>query len=165
MNTRPLSAVDRLVVHHTAGRETTTRDEIDRDHRARGWDGIGYHRLIRREGEVWRREAGRPLEAVGAHAVGRNYRGIGVAVAGNYDVAPPSPAAVAELVSELVALCRLFGRVLEIEGHRDVNATACPGRHLYSLLPEVRARVAAELGTSGAEGSIAPDDACRRRTS
>jgi hypothetical protein len=35
-----------------------------------------------------------------------------------------------------------------IDGHRDTNETACPGRHLYHHLPEVRDRAAALIGYS-----------------
>ena len=31
-------------------------------------------------------------------------------------------------------------RLRVIDGHRDTNDTACPGRHLYEALPEVRRR-------------------------
>ena len=43
--------------------------EIDLWHRQRGWSGIGYHFVIRRDGRV---EAGRPLDRPGAHAQGFN---------------------------------------------------------------------------------------------
>lgn len=30
-----------------------------------------------------------------------------------------------------------------IDGHRDTNDTACPGRYLYAVLPEIRERAQA----------------------
>jgi hypothetical protein len=34
-------------------------------------------------------------------------------------------------------------RLPTIDGHRDTNRTACPGRHLYHHIPEIQRRVAA----------------------
>ena len=45
----------------------------------RGWSDIGYHLVIRRNGEV---ENGRPLEKRGAHARGHNSHSIGIVVVG-----------------------------------------------------------------------------------
>lgn len=53
--------------------------EIDGWHRERGWSGIGYHYVIKRDGEL---ETGRPLDKVGAHAVGANGDSIGVCLMG-----------------------------------------------------------------------------------
>ena len=52
---------------------------IDRWHRAKGWNGVGYHRVIRRDGTI---EQGRPDEAVGAHVEGFNSTAVGICLAG-----------------------------------------------------------------------------------
>src|SRR6185437_7799670 len=38
-------------------------------------------------------------------------------------------------------------RINRISGHRDVGATACPGRYLYALLPSIRSGTSARMGT------------------
>lgn len=45
-------------------------EEIDRWHRDRGWSGVGYHYVIKRDGTV---EEGRPLTKSGAHTRGMNH--------------------------------------------------------------------------------------------
>lgn len=62
---RPLRPVTLLIIHCTAtptGREVS-RAEVDRWHRERGWDGIGYHYLIHLDGSI---EQGRQEGRVGA---------------------------------------------------------------------------------------------------
>jgi N-acetyl-anhydromuramyl-L-alanine amidase AmpD len=53
--------------------------EIDGWHKERGWSGIGYHYVIRRDGTV---EIGRPLDTPGAHAKGYNSNSIGICLVG-----------------------------------------------------------------------------------
>ncbi|MDO6747185.1 N-acetylmuramoyl-L-alanine amidase [Gilvimarinus sp. 1_MG-2023] len=48
-------------------------------HKARGWDGIGYHAVITRDGTV---EAGRPEYWQGAHVAGHNSESLGVCLIG-----------------------------------------------------------------------------------
>lgn len=60
--------------------EMSTRvADVDAWHKARGWDGIGYHYLIDRDGVI---ETGRPVDKIGAHVRGHNSASIGVAMVG-----------------------------------------------------------------------------------
>lgn len=52
---------------------------VDRWHRAKGWDGCGYHAVIRRSGVL---DLGRPWNEYGAHVLGHNATAVGVALAG-----------------------------------------------------------------------------------
>jgi len=54
-------------------------EDIDRWHRRRGFDEIGYHYVIRRTGEI---EQGRDPRRVGAHCEGYNYNSLGVCLMG-----------------------------------------------------------------------------------
>ncbi len=60
--------------------------EIDGWHRKKGWNGIGYHYVIRRTGKV---ETGRPISRQGAHVgkprPGWNRRSIGICMIGGVD--------------------------------------------------------------------------------
>lgn len=56
--------------------------EITRMHRERGFMTIGYHFVIRRNGNV---ERGRALDAIGAHVEGWNSRTLGICLAGGID--------------------------------------------------------------------------------
>lgn len=57
------------VIHHTASPDVSAQT-IDSWHKERGWDGIGYHYVIRADGSI---ESGRAIEKQGAHAKGRNH--------------------------------------------------------------------------------------------
>jgi len=94
--------------------------EIDQWHRARGWNGIGYHYVIRRDGTI---ETGRPLERVGAHVEGHNAYTIGICLVGGVGEAGRSennfePPQWAALKGLLAGLRRRFPGA-EIKGHRD----------------------------------------------
>lgn len=95
------------------------------------WSDIGYHYVIRRNGEI---EPGRPERTVGAHARGHNANSIGVCLVGGVRrnagqlIAQENftPAQWTALRSQLEDLLNRYpgARVL---GHRDVdNSKECP---------------------------------------
>ncbi len=71
--------LSKAVIHHTASHDVSAKI-IDQWHKERGWDGIGYHYVIRKDGTI---EKGRSISKKGAHAKGRNHW-IGIALTG-YD--------------------------------------------------------------------------------
>lgn len=101
----------RAVIHHTESPAWTTVADIDRWHKERGWDGIGYHFVIYADGSV---HAGRDLHKRGAHARGRNDR-VGIALVG-YDKFT---------AVQIVSLKKLLNNlgVRSIERHHE----RCPG--------------------------------------
>ena len=131
-----------------------------------GWSDVGYNFLVDRFGTIWQGRAGGSQLAVrGAHTLGFNSTSTGIAVIGNFDEIEPSRHVVRALVH--LAAWKLdmydrkpghrigvfshgsdkFGpgekvRLPVIDGHRDTNDTACPGKHLYKKLPDVRERTA-----------------------
>lgn len=86
----------RYVVLHTTASPYGSFELIDAWHRDRGWDGIGYHKLITNcygSYEAWKEKRpepkldgdvflGRPFTVQGAHARGWNDKSIGVAMVG-----------------------------------------------------------------------------------
>ena len=83
-----------IVIHCSAvtPNQKSSAAQIDTWHRDRGWKfGIGYHYVIRRNGEI---EPGRPEWMVGAHCVNHNSHSIGVCyeAASTSAVNPPTPA-------------------------------------------------------------------------
>jgi len=60
----------------------SSAQQIDSWHRKRGWSGIGYHYVVRRDGTV---ERGRPEAKVGAHCLNHNRHSIGVCYEGGLD--------------------------------------------------------------------------------
>ena len=112
--------IDTLIIHHTAGRKATARDltvaEVDTYHKAKGWDSIGYHYLIRANGKV---NAGRPIQKIGAHALGRNAHSIGIALTGYDQFTLDQKTSLTKLIKEL---CERFP-IKSIERHHKY----CPG--------------------------------------
>ena len=73
--------INEIIVHCTAtpeGKDFSVAD-IDRWHRARGFDGIGYHYVVCRDGSVHK---GRDVAKSGAHCKGHNAGSIGVCYVG-----------------------------------------------------------------------------------
>jgi hypothetical protein len=136
---------------------------------AQGFDDIGYNLVVDRFGTIWETRAGgvdRPV--VGGHTAGFNTGSVGVAVLGTFDGAAPSEAAldgVARIIAWKFAQRNVDpngqvtvisnggdihdkGEVVTlntIDGHRAIGATACPGAALFARLPDIRARVAAQI--------------------
>ena len=124
-----MRAIDLIIVHCTAtpaGRPVNVAD-VDRWHRERGFDGIGYHYLVGLDGTVY---PGRDIERAGAHCLGRNARSIGVCYVGGLDsnrrpCDTRTPAQRQALVELLKQLRRLYPGAA-IHGHRDFAAKDCP---------------------------------------
>ena len=105
--------------------------EIRKWHKAKGWDDIGYHYVIRRDGKV---ERGRREDAIGAHVAGFNSTSIGVCMVGGVsekdftksenNFTKEQFAALEKLMSSLV---KKYPKAL-VRGHRDFPkvAKACP---------------------------------------
>ena len=123
--------IHRIILHmaYTPPSMDIGAAEIDGWHKQRGWSGIGYHYVIRRDGTV---ETGRPVEHQGAHTKGENEDSIGICLIGGkhkaregYDANFTS--------AQWRALDRLCRDLLieypeaQISGHRDWGATKCPG--------------------------------------
>lgn len=96
--------------------------EIGRWHADRGWSGIGYHSVIRRNGDI---EEGRDYHEVGAHVKGYNSESVGVCLVGgaDRDGEPENnftPEQWKSLRREIQWLRTLFPRAM-IVGHRDLS--------------------------------------------
>jgi hypothetical protein len=141
----------------------------------RGWFDIGYNFVVDHFGRIWEARAGGvDAPVIGAQAGDWNTISFGVALLGSFDSELPSPAALRALEHLLawkMSLCGLpvRGRIAalvqradvaftqfragqhihlpRIAGHRDGDATDCPGDAMYRQLPAMRTRVATLAGT------------------
>jgi N-acetylmuramoyl-L-alanine amidase len=111
-----------VVFHHSASPDVSVA-EIDVWHRKRGFQCIGYHDVIRRDGTI---EHGRPVHSFGAHAIGRNDYAIGVCLCGDFRNYPPNEEQIESAVSLYHGYCRHYGKTLSIEFHHE----ECPGPKL-----------------------------------
>lgn len=155
----PLRPWKFIIMHHT-GTDSASVEAIDRSHRqktdSRGnpWKGIGYHFVVGNghgmpDGQIestfrWKEQLS------GAHAGIGNYNevAVGIAVVGNFEKSAPTARqarSIERLVRHLCTDLRIAPEA--ILGHRDVKATACPGR-LFPLA-ELRTSVAAHDDNGG----------------
>ena len=138
-NLKTREATDMIVLHHTGNPsdDDLSAAEIDASHKGQGWTCIGYHYVIRKDGTV---EQGRPHWTVGAHAYGENKHTIGIHVCGNFNEAEPTDEQIESLAMLLANLCTDYGLTIDrdhIVGHRELMATACPGRNLFAQMDEI----------------------------
>jgi len=103
--------LSKAVIHHTASHDVSAKT-IDQWHKERGWDGIGYHFVIRADGTI---EEGRNINKRGAHAKGRNHY-LGIVLTG-YDIFTK------EQIEALKLLLSQLG-IKTVEGHHE----NCPGK-------------------------------------
>ncbi len=79
---RPLSQVNYLAIHHTAGPDTQTPNEIANLHiQSNGWEGIGYHFLVAKDGTVY--YVG-DIGTARANVANLNEQVIGICLIGNF---------------------------------------------------------------------------------
>jgi N-acetylmuramoyl-L-alanine amidase len=139
--------IDTLILHCSATQPDVDVGvaEMDVWHKARGWKRIGYHFVIRRNGTV---EHGRPIEDIGAHAVGFNQTSLGICLVGGVRrvrtrlVADDNftEAQWATLRALVIDLLARFPHA-KVIGHRDVQRHKdCPSFDVQAWL--IRERIA-----------------------
>src|SRR4051812_3022159 len=140
-----------------------------------GWNDIGYNFVVDRYGQIFEARAGGIDETiVGAQAGGYNVYSTGVALLGNFTSHGP-PRKTFDALSRLVAWklavhsVEVPGKVTvrvtrrgapysryragarvrlnRVSGHRDADATSCPGAGMYRQLPRLRQAVRRLGGT------------------
>jgi hypothetical protein len=134
-----------------------------------GWNDLGYNFVVDKYGQIFEGRAGGIDQAViGAQAQGYNSHSTGIANIGTFTAVGQSDAAL-DALSKLIAWklplhgSPVVGQVTltsaggednryrsgtpvvfqRISGHRDGDATECPGDALYAQLPALRTRTAA----------------------
>lgn len=123
--------INYIIIHCSATKaeQDFRAKDIDRWHRERGWDGIGYHKVIDLDGTI---EPGRSEAKPGAHCKGHNSDSIGICYIGGLDKNGKSADTRTEL--QKAALARLVADYkrrfpnAKVVGHRDMPNVhkACP---------------------------------------
>lgn len=115
----------KIILHH-ANASTCSAEDIHTWHLNRGWSGIGYHFVVRKDGTI---ERGRPIDRVGAHCTGQNVDSIGVCFEGDFEK-ETMPDVQLQAGRELMAYIKgLYGQGLVIAKHKSFMATDCPGKN------------------------------------
>lgn len=115
-----------LIVHcsDTPDDEDIGVNEIHKMHLSFGWQGVGYHKVIRRCGKI---ENGRPECWVGAHTFGKNKESLGVCLIGKNNFTSEQ---FKSLKRTLIIWKKKYHRYnnIIIKGHRDIINTkkTCP---------------------------------------
>ena len=112
-----------LVIHcsDTEDKHEINALDIHKMHLDFGWDGIGYHKVILRSGEI---QNGRPEYWVGAHVKGKNNASLGVCLIGQTKFTPKQFISLEKVLQKW----KILYPKAKIMGHRDVTNTykTCP---------------------------------------
>lgn len=142
-----LMPVSVVFVHHDVGSapgpKATIKEEIayiqrlDAIGHSRGFAGVSYNYVLCKSGRMYTARG----QHVGAQNDGENSSSIGIVVCGNYEVDKATDLIVNSLGQGIATLKKRGvikrGKTV-ILGHRDTDATACPGAKLYRRLGDVR---------------------------
>lgn len=163
------------MIHHTAGTNDYTQAQVPAILRSiqafhvngRGWNDMAYNVLVDKFGRAWEGRGGGVNQPIaGGHAWGvTNSRVFGISLMGNYETATPS-STMLETMNQVIAWKLQMHNVNPygstsgsggqdggstwlpaISGHRDENATSCPGRNVYSRMGTIRSRVQTLMNT------------------
>lgn len=164
-NTPTATTVSHLVVHHSAGSNTspnwaaTVQSIWDYHVNSNGWDDIGYNYLIDPNGVIYE---GRGNDVRGAHFSCLNEGTMGVCLLGNFTTANPSTDMINSLTSlmgwkacdidkdprETSFFPSAGEDLINLCGHRDGNnlpgsctVTECPGDNVYAIMNTIRNQV------------------------
>lgn len=133
-------------IHHTVTVPTGQGLDAERAHMrylqeiafSRGFADISYNFVVFPSGNVYR---GRGWEFLGAHNDGENEETIGIVLVGNFELSNPTKPALdsaARLIKRGRRILAVKPRKFFVKGHRDTDATACPGKYLYAQLDYIR---------------------------
>lgn len=140
MSSKQRESTDYIVVHCSATPPSMDIGvkEIRRWHRDQGWLDVGYHFIIRRDGNV---EFGRNLNAMGAHVKGHNADSVGLCLIGGVDTSNNPDDNFTQIQREtLLHLLRFLTKLYpeaKVVGHRDLDENkACPSFDVKQFLEE-----------------------------
>lgn len=128
--------IDSIVVHCSDSPDYLDigAKEINEWHIQRGWREIGYHYVIRRNGEI---EKGRPEEVSGAHAKGANGRSLGIVWVGRNSISPEQNKSLIGLINWLRGKYNI--EIDNVKGHCEAVETdkTCPNINMNRLRAEL----------------------------
>ena len=114
-----------IVLHHAAARNCSP-DDIHKIHiNSNGWAGIGYHFYVRKDGTIY---SGRPIDMQGAHVENYNSQCLGICFEGNFEKEKMCYEQIKAGQDLIKHIKSIYPNII-FKKHRDLNATACPGRN------------------------------------
>tara|TARA_B100000513_G_scaffold195212_1_gene125398 strand:+ start:1150 stop:1722 length:573 start_codon:yes stop_codon:yes gene_type:complete len=123
--------INKIIIHCSAtpeGRDIDAETIKDWHVNGNGWSDIGYHYVIRLDGEL---ETGRPIDKIGAHVKGHNKDSIGICYVGGVDkdgkpkdtMTPEQESTMREII---FALRIVADKEMTLHGHNEYSSKACP---------------------------------------
>lgn len=135
--TRSLTEITYLLIHHTAGPEEATPLEIHESQRNRDFGTPGgpayaprvtYHYLINPLGATYKCNK---AEWVTWHCPGKNWTGLSICLVGNRSLLSPPALQYASLIDLARTVMSAYTIPLDrVAFHRTYFATACPGAYM-----------------------------------
>lgn len=133
--------IDKVIIHCSATKPSMDVGvkEIRGWHKSRGYNDIGYHYVIRRNGQI---EKGRDESIAGAHCRGYNQSSIGVCYVGGIAEDEKTPEdnrtdAQKRALAQLVRTLKRKYPNASIHGHNEFANKACPSFNVKKWLTEV----------------------------
>lgn len=135
------SKIEYIAVHCSATppEMEVTAEDINRWHVKRGWTEIGYHFVIRRNGQI---EIGRNLDQRGAHVKGYNTNSWSICLIGGLNENGKAENNFAyqqfKALFALLRVLKLMAPRAYIQGHRDFPEVKkdCPCFDVRAMLPQ-----------------------------
>ncbi len=133
-------AIKKIILHVTDSPDTLDvgAKEVREWHtmkppKGRGWDDIGYHYVVRRNGVV---EQGRPEAEIGAHTLNHNSDSIGVVWVGDKLITPAQRKSLITITQALMAKYGLKGS--DVYGHYEFDkGKTCPNLDMRAIRAEL----------------------------
>lgn len=137
---------DSIVLHHSGNWGTKDPKAIEKEHRGKGFDDVGYHYLIHPDGRIFE---GRSILFKGEHVAKANTRKIGVLMMGDYDQQwwdiddELTQSHLKKLKSLMATLKKHFTGIKYLGGHLEFAAAqgaerSCPGNLLMEQMASLR---------------------------
>ena len=133
--------INKIIIHCAAtpdymdiGASTIRKWHTDPKPEGRGWNDIGYHYVVRRNGEI---ERGRQDSVVGAHARGANSDSIGICWVGINEIDAKQESSLFSLINYLMGKYNV--KIENVLGHREAVKTnkTCPNLNMDRVRAEL----------------------------
>lgn len=135
---RALKGITTIVVHHSASPAGKFGPEDFAIWHMNGtfkMPRIAYHFCIEPDGAVYQTNK---LSSISWHASNANYYSVGVLLNGDFRTEKPTVQQLQSLRELIPEIEKTLGKTLELKGHREVDATSCPGDNMMAIKNEWR---------------------------
>jgi hypothetical protein len=127
-----------IVVHHSAVTRPERYNSLElykkfaQDHINRGWKRMSYHYVIDNVGDVYRCNDDHQILYHAGH-LPTNKKSIAIMFDGNMEIQDLTDKQK-KSYWELIEYIKKNNNITKIVGHRDIKATACPGKNAYKFI-------------------------------